>query len=1053
MDPERWQQVDRVLQGALDLEESEREAYLDGACAGDAELRAEVEELLGIDLTREPFLASPAIESAGIEIDDPFGAGRAVGPYRIGAQVGQGGMGAVYRARDERLGRAVAIKVVTEGANAGLVRRFLQEARLASALNHPNILTVYDVGELDGAPYLVTEYVEGESLRARMAAGLAIEDAVEIARQVASALGAAHGAGIVHRDVKPENVIVRGDGLVKVLDFGIAKLVEGTRAGARGDELEIATAVQTAPGVMVGTPSYMSPEQARGETVDGRTDVWSLGVMLYEMAAGHRPFRGATRMDVLAAVLNAKPEPAEGMAPGLAEVVGRALGKRADERYATIGEMATALETLEGRLGGREAAVPTAKLDAETNELPATPTNLPKAREALIGRERELREIVDMLRGVRLLTVTGPGGTGKTRLATDAGRALLHEFDGGVYAVELAAIRDPGLVASAVAQALGVKEGDGSLEEALAERLRGRETLLVLDNFEQVVAAAPFVARLLASAPKAKALVTSRERLHLSAERELALSPLALPPAGAATGEDLAGYGSVALFVERARAVRPDFTLETQSEASLRAVGEICRRLDGLPLAIELAAARLRLLTPETLLGRLDRQLKLLVGGARDLPERQQTMRAAISWSYDLLDESERALLRGLTVFSGGWSLEAAEAVCADGDLDALEGMESLVDKSLVRQREQAGGEVRFTMLEVVREFGLERLEASGEADDRRLKHARWYLRLGEETEPVIRTTNMVAALERLGREHENLTAALAVLLAREPEAGTRLVNALLGFWTIRGLYSEGLVWFRRALESESAMPDIRARLLFGAAESARFLGDLDGAAEYARTCAEACRAIDDRRLLALVLNCSGCICLRREGEVAEARAYFQELLSLAREIGVRRLEGLALANLAEAALAEGDYAASRAFGEEALEIEGPENRTDPAAIMMNGLGIACYRAGDLDAARAYQSKSLSIAAEFENRLYCGYALDGLAAIALAAGEADRSARLAGAAEALYEEAGASPDRSNRAFREEYVGRLRETLEARELERAWARGRAMTLEEVGRLAG
>jgi predicted ATPase len=1055
MDPERWQQVDRVVQGALDLEEAEREAYLDEACAGDAELRSEVEALLGFDLKAEPFLATPAVEWAGVELGDAGMVGRVLGPYRIEALVGEGGMGAVYRARDERLGRAVAIKVVRESRDTGLLRRFMQETRLASSLNHPNIVTVYDLLETDGAPLLVTEYVEGESLRARIGDGMETEEAVEVARQVASALSAAHGAGVVHRDVKPENVIVRADGLVKVLDFGIAKLVEGAgvrRVGARGDEQEIETDVMTAPGVMVGTVSYMSPEQARGEAVDGRTDVWSLGVMLYEMVAGHRPFRGPTQVDVLAAVMTRDPEPVEAMPRALAEVVERALRKRADERYATAGELASALEGLKGRLadaGGRT----TAKKEVETKEQTARPTNLPEEREALIGRERELRAIVEELRRTRLLTVTGPGGTGKTRLATGAGRAMLHEFEDGVFLVELAAIRDPGLVASAVAQTLGVKEGGGSLEEAIAERLRGRELLVVLDNFEQVVDAAPFVARLLASAPRAKALVTSRERLHVTAEREFALSPLELPPAGgSATGEELGGYGAVALFVERARAVRPGFALDAQSEANRRAVAEICRRLDGLPLAIELAAARLRMLTPEALLGRLDKQLKLLTGGARDLPERQQTMRAAIAWSYDLLDENERALLRRLTVFSGGWSLDAAEAVCAGGDLDALDGMESLVDKSLVRQRERAGGEGHFTMLEVVREFGLEQLEASEEADDRRLAHARWYLQLGEEMGPVIQTTNMASALERLGREQENLASALAVLLAREPEAGTRLVWALLGFWTVRGLYSEGLVWFRRALESGRATPDIQMKLLFGAAEFARYLGDLGGAAEYARASAEACRVIDDRKILALVLNTSGCICMCREGEAAQARAYFQEGLSLAREIGVRRLEGLFLANLAEVALAEGDYAASRTFGEEALEIEGPENRTDPATIMMNSLGIACYRAGDLDTARAYQSRSLSIAAEFGNRLYCGYALDGLAAIALATGEAERSARLAGAAEALYESAGVPLDRWNRAFREEYVGKLGETLEAQEMARAWAQGRAMTLEEVGQLA-
>jgi predicted ATPase/serine/threonine protein kinase len=724
MDAERWRQIDRVLQAALALGGAERRAYLDEVCAGDGELREEVAALLRFEPQAEPFLAEPAIEAAGVETVEAWAVGRVVGPYRVEALLGAGGMGEVYRARDERLGRTVAVKVVLEGGDAALVRRFRQEARMASSLNHPNIVTVYDAGEVDGVPYLVTEYVEGEVLRARMRGGIAVGEAVEVARQVASALGAAHAAGVVHRDIKPENVIVRGDGLVKVVDFGIAKLVEGARnRSLTGTE----TAPMTGPGVTIGTAAYMSPEQARGEEVDGRTDVWSLGVMLYEMVAGQRPFRGATQMDVLLAVLMHEVERLEGMPEGLAGIIERALRKRAEERYATAGEMTAALEELSEKLravelqadervrtgwGTRAGEAATGQIEILTEKQVIPPTNLPKNLEPLIGRERELRAVVSDLRRARLMTVTGPGGAGKTHLAAAAGRALRFEFEDGVFFVELASIHDPALVVSAIAQALDVKEERGAtLDETLARELREREMLLVLDTFEQVIDAAPIVERLLSSAPRLKLLVTSRERLRVSLEHAFPLSPLEVPPSDRLpSSEELAGYGSVALLVERARAVRPGFAL---TEANAATVAEICRRLDGLPLAIELAAARMKILSPEALLGRLDDRLNLLVGGARDLPERQQTMRAAIAWSYDLLEEAERRLFERLSAFSGGWTLEAAEGLVAHSDVLGL--LTRLADKSLVVVEEQ-GDEKRYRMLETIRQYAAEKLREAGRA-------------------------------------------------------------------------------------------------------------------------------------------------------------------------------------------------------------------------------------------------------------------------------------------------------------------------------------------------
>lgn len=416
----------------------------------------------------------------------------------------------------------------------------------------------------------------------------------------------------------------------------------------------------------------------------------------------------------------------------------------------------------------------------------------------------------------RLLTLTGPGGTGKTSLAIEAGRELLVDFPDGVYTVDLSPLSNPEQIASRVAQTLGVVETPaGSLADALAAHLSDKRLLLVLDNFEHLLEGALLVSTLLAAAAGLKVLATSRAPLRLSAEREYAVEPLELPPPTRLPPPDeLARVAAVALFVERARQAKPTFTLTAENA---RAVAEVCRRLDGLPLAIELAAARAKLLTPRAILDRLDHGLRLLTGGARDLPTRQQTMRGAVGWSYDLLEEAERAVLRRLAVFVGGCTLEAVEAVCGVGGEDVLDALSSLVEKSLVRHREQEDGEPRFVMLEVVREYALEQLEAGGEAGVVRLEFARYFKRMTDEAEPEIRSGTQVEWVRRLGREHDNVRAAMAILLAAEPREGAAFVASIRSFWIAQNYgHSEQRAWFARALEAEALPPAVRARLLNG---------------------------------------------------------------------------------------------------------------------------------------------------------------------------------------------------------------------------------------------
>src|SRR5215213_10113162 len=472
---------------------------------------------------------------------------------------------------------------------------------------------------------------------------------------------------------------------------------------------------------------------------------------------------------------------------------------------------------------------PLRTLEAKLNNLPLQPT-------PLVGRVREVEEVAERLRSdqVRLLTLTGPGGTGKTRLALQAGADLLDEFDDGVFFVALAAITDRALVAPTVVRAIGLTERRNQPpEELLKGFLRDRQTLLLLDNFEQVLESAPLLAELLSSAPNLKILITSRTPLRLYGEHEFPVPPLSLPdPSSLATLESLTQYGAVRLFVERAKAVKPDFSL---TQANAPAVAEICARLDGLPLAIELAAARIKLLPPQAMLSRLGNRLKLLTGGARNLPQRQRTLRGAIEWSYELLDEGEKVLFGRLSVFSGGNTLEAVEAVCdAEGDfpMDVFEGVSSLLDNSLLQQKEGFDGEPRFAMLETIREYASERLEDSSDAEAARHAHAEYFLALAEEAEPMLWGAEDAAWLDRLEHEHDNMRAALSWSIEHEEaELALRLGGALRWYWYMEGYYGEGRRWLEAALGKDwGVAAEARARALEGVGWLANVQGDLDRA-------------------------------------------------------------------------------------------------------------------------------------------------------------------------------------------------------------------------------
>ncbi len=739
---------------------------------------------------------------------------------------------------------------------------------------------------------------------------------------------------------------------------------------------------------------------------------------------------------------------------------------------------------------------PLKSLDAHANNLPIQPT-------AFIGRETELETLRKLLlqAGIRLVTLTGPGGTGKTRLALQVVANVVDGFDDGVCFVDFALVTDTRLVASTIAQALGIRDpGAGPLGDILKDYLQEKQMLLLLDNMEQVVAEAPLVAELLDAAPHLKVLATSRSILRLRGEREFQVLPLPLPdPRHLPPLATLSQYAAVELFVQRAASVRPDFKVTNENAA---AVAEICYRLDGLPLAIELAAARIRVLPPEALLQRLSNRLKLLTSGLRDLPPRQRTLRGAIDWSYDLLDDREKTLFRRLGMFAGGWTIEAAEAVCPDEGWsapkglpassllveDVLDGMESLVAKSLIRQ-EPTSDDLRFTMLETIREYALERLTESGEQDGLREAHMLHYLRELEAmpVKPAARAT----WLEHFKVELDNARTALHTALScSDAEPALRLVTALWPVWNAEGQLSEARLNAETVLAlpgaKEPRLRAMRADVLARAAVIAAFqndyissealsdeskslfqaLGDKAGMvrALYSRISAawmrgdyvqaetfvtEAlalARDVDDKWLIAQMIGSLGTIA-RERGEYAVARAHFEDSLALRRTLGDDEALADSLMNLGATAVFQADPTAESLL-QQAMQIFERLGHKFGRARTLHDLGFLAADRGDFALAGEKFAQSLVLFHELGDRRNEAKCLEGLARVSAALHHPDRAAHLLGAAESLRDKMQSPLPPSYRAAYERTVTSVRSELDAPALARSWAEGKTMTLEQA-----
>ena len=918
-------------------------------------------------------------------------------------EIGRGGFGIVYRCTQAALDRTVAVKVLTADLDEENRVRFLREQRAAGRLTgHPNIVNVLHAGVTgNGRPFIVMPYHAEGSLdeRIRRHGPLPLDEALRLGVKMAGALETAHLLGILHRDVKPGNILITDYGEPALTDFGIAHIAGG---------------FETTAGIVTGSPAFTAPEVVAGEPPSPAADVYGLGATLFAAITGHAAFERRSGEQLMAQFLRITSEPLpnpreHGVSEDVSAVIERAMSAEAGARPSAVelgrqlresqlqhgfpvDEMAMHAEP--GAVQGGALVRPSWS-PADSGRTGGLPLELT----SFVDRRTELAEASNLLSTSRLVTLTGIGGVGKTRLALRAAAKAQRNFSDGVTLVELAELLDDSLVAGVVAAALGLRDQSArQSREALVEFLAPREVLLVLDNCEQVVAAAAKLAEtLLRACPRLRVLATSREPLGIGGETALLIPPLPVPdPDHLPKG--LPRNDAVTLFAERGAAVVPGFKLTEENKVT---IARICQRLDGLPLPIELASARLRAMTPDQILQRLTDRYLLLTRGSRDAPSRQQTLRMCIDWSYDLCTPAEQRMWAQLSVFAGSFELEAAEQVCEGDDVDdLLDTVTFLVDKSILT-REESGSVVRFRMLETVRAYGWEKAQESGDYTELRRRHRDWCERLAVQAETEWISSRQLALIARLGREQPNIREALDFCVSDSSTTGLRIAAALFPFWLSRGLFGEGRRWLDRVLARKTGQLTVdRAKALFAAS----YLGGLQGDLTVSATYVAEGRALADQTAEPMPRTyidlAEGFLALF-EGNLSDARSHFENAVEVYAARGDHLFQVISLGILGATHTLRNDMEKAIECHERVLAITEPRGESMYRSYTLWALAVAVWQQGDRTRAVLLLTQALKLDQMVNDRLIASMCLQALAWIAVDEQNAQRAVMLTGAAEAL----------------------------------------------------
>ncbi|WP_063007213.1 protein kinase domain-containing protein [Nocardia kruczakiae] len=923
-------------------------------------------------------------------------------------EIGRGGFGQVFRCTQPAVDRTVAVKVLSGELDENRARFFREQRAMGRLTGHPNIVDMLEVGVTGtGRPYLVMPYHARGSLdtRIRHDGPLPLPDVLRLGVKIAGALETAHRADILHRDVKPGNILITDYGEPALTDFGIAHITGG---------------FETSTGTITGSPAFTAPEVLSGAAPSRASDVYGLAATLFCALTGHAAFERRSGEQVVAQFLRITRQPVpdlreQGIPGDASSIIEAAMSHEPSDRPTaeSLGEQLRQVERSHGFAVDDMAlrSEPGTEKPAGTSPLGAAGSgtrSLPLELTSFIDRHSQVTTIKNLLTGSRSVTLTGTGGVGKSRLALRVAHQLRPDFSGGVWLVELADLRDATSVVDVVAATLGLRNsGPEPTLDVIVRYLSTRDLLLLLDNCEHVIdAVTTLTESLLRACPRIRILATSREALSAAGETVFAVPPLTVSAPAGRTARRTARADAVTLFAARAATAVPGFDV---TDRNTDTVARICARLDGLPLAIELAAARLRTMSPDQILSRLDDRYALLTRGSRSAPKRQQTLQYCIGWSYDLCTRSEQRLWNQLSAFAGGFELDAAEYVCGPdlGDAELLDAVAALVDKSILI-REDTDRTVRFRMLETIQEYGRRRARDEGEYAESNHRQRDWCERLALAAERDWVGPRQLQWVGRLERELPNLRKALELSVSEGAESALRMTAALYPFWTIRGRLTEGRRWLEHALIHTPHIQTVdRARVLYQAVETAAIQTDLPAIADKVSELETLAENITDPLVTALLAHARGYECLA-SGDLPRASALLTDAIDIYADTGESGLQLDAQISLGWSYTLQNDTDRALPYFRDALTATESADETMRRSWTLWAAGFTLWRRNETDGATSYLQEGIRAARLLEDPLVAAACAEILAWLAAEDRHHRRAAVLMGAADALSSVAGSS---------------------------------------------